>query len=187
MEFVRSYGIVLLFALTTNCSIAQSAYPQLKNVCQHEAQLHVIVFLDPECPISQKYTHTLNELISAYHDKNIRFYGIISVQRVQSAEISEFVNTYGLKLTCVNDSALTVAAALRASVTPEVFLLAKDLDIIYSGAIDDWYYDLGKSSRKARTPYLRQAINAYLNDKPIQRKRTEPIGCKISYTKLETP
>lgn len=149
-----------------------------------DAMVHVVVFLDPECPISQKYTATLRAMAGKYSRHGVAFYGSMSVRGINGDEIREFEQYYRPGIKCYADAELRVASSLTASVTPEAFVLDQDMQVLYSGAIDDWYYDLGKARRNPNRHFLSDAINAVLAGEKPRVARTEAVGCQISFTPL---
>src|SRR5688500_13089759 len=139
---------VVFFLIVSFPLTAQNLRPEFRARLDDKARLHVLTFLDPECPVSQKYTNTLNRLAEKYEGQTIRFYVIISVQGTNKIQIDSFMLDYRIRFNCFADNRLEAARSLNATLTPEVFLLDKNYVVIYSGAIDDWFFDLGRSKRK---------------------------------------
>ncbi|MFT5311332.1 MAG: hypothetical protein ACI8VL_002248, partial [Bacteroidia bacterium] len=77
------------------------------------------------------------------------------------------------------DNGNQLAQNLGATVTPEVFVLNSESEIIYSGKIDNWVNDLGKKKLEVSEHYLEDALTAFIKGKPINQKETTPIGCLI--------
>lgn len=172
------YALMLFVFLATQ-GVAQQ-FPTLKKMLDQTADVHAVTFLDPECPISQKYTKTLNDLAER-HGARVKFYGFIPVQGISEQEISNFREYYQIRFHCVRDVKLQVAKNLKATVTPEVFLLDNNLNVVYSGAIDDWYFDFGKARAQPTQHFLADAIEKHLSSKPITVLKTAPVGCSIGY------
>ena len=68
---------------------------------------------------------------------------------------------------------------LDAKTTPEVFILNDKNKILYQGAIDNLYYDIGKKRPEASIFYLKDALNSIINKQKITIQKTEAIGCDI--------
>jgi peroxiredoxin len=76
----------------------------------------------------------------------------------------------------LHDADQSLAHALGAQRTPEVFLFDSDRQLVYHGAIDD--------SREASTVehhYLRDALDALLAHRAPELAQTEPVGCTVKW------
>lgn len=143
------------------------------------ARLKLFVFLSPECPLCQNYTKILNELHTRYAGK-ITLYGIIPGKTYKPAEVTAFSGKYKITYPLLIDESMRLSRYLQASVTPEVILLGPDNELIYKGAIDNWYKALGKARVKTTESYLQDAIEGSLRQQPAPIKRTIPVGCTIN-------
>ncbi|MFN8355731.1 MAG: redoxin domain-containing protein [Spirosomataceae bacterium] len=139
----------------------------------------VIVFLEPDCPISQKYTLNLRQLRQRLDSLHIRLIAVYPMPYIKPAKVKAFAETYQLSLTHLIDARQKLTKLLQATTTPQVFLLNQKLQVIYTGLIDNWFYALGKSRGVITAHYLDDAIAAYLQHKPITIPKTEPVGCDI--------
>lgn len=144
---------------------------------QKESNVEVIVFLATECPISQKYVNTLNQIYLAYQNKGVKFTALFP-EKVDIKIIDAFTSEFGVKFPCLLDKRMRKARQLEASITPEVFVL-KQGKVMYQGAIDDWFYELGKYRKEVTQPYLKNALDAVLNNQMVEVKKTEALGCFI--------
>ena len=86
---------------------------------------------------------------------------------------------YKLDFEMLFDDENQLARVLGATVTPEVFVLNSDSEILYSGKIDNWVSDLGKKKLEVSKYYLENALTAWRDGKAIESNRTEPVGCLI--------
>jgi hypothetical protein len=66
-----------------------------------------------------------------------------------------------------------------ATVTPEVAVMERGGKVVYLGRIDDLYVDLGKRRAAPTRRYLRDALDAVLNGKPVAVAKIDPVGCFI--------
>jgi hypothetical protein len=83
----------------------------------------------------------------------------------------------GFEFPYVVDAGSTVARALGATRTPEIFLFDSDDKLVYHGAIDDNSRDAGK----VEAPWLKAAIDALLAGKDIPVTQSRAIGCSIKF------
>lgn len=72
-----------------------------------------------------------------------------------------------------------LANSLKATVTPEVFLIDAAGQLQYQGAIDNWFYELGKYRLNTTEQYLIDALTALNNGEQPPVRQTEAIGCFI--------
>jgi len=134
--------------------------------------------LDPECPLCKSYSKTINDIHAAYHNQ-IDFYSFFSTIIFSEKKINHFIETHNLNMTCIIDTNQILTYFLDAKVTPECFLLDKNLKPIYQGLIDDWVKELGRKGQHIHNKYLIDAINSYLKNEPIKINKTNAIGCII--------
>lgn len=144
---------------------------------ENEKGICVIVFLSPTCPLSQKYTLTLNELAKSFAD-TVRFFGVFAEAKPEPSEYAAFKTKYHIRFPLLLDSKKTLVRNLSATVTPEAFVISKG-NVIYHGAIDDWAISLGKMRYSASTNFLESAIHAAIADKIPVTSYQNPVGCYI--------
>ena len=141
-----------------------------------EAQFLLFIFIDPNCPITQKYIPKINALASKY---DLSVYGVQPNLGTNYDEVIKFKDDYDFKFPVINDSTQKLTYYLNASITPEVFLLDKSGTLIYSGAIDNWFFDLGRYRKSATIHYLRDALDSNYGSLFSINNNTKAIGCLI--------
>jgi hypothetical protein len=142
-------------------------------------RLRLFVFLSPECPICQNYTRTLNRLSQQYAG-SIEVDGIIPGKTWKAPDINAFAAKYHIPYPLWMDRSMSLAHYLQASTTPEVILLTADNDLIYKGAIDNWFKSPGRARNTPTENYLQDAIDLALRHSRPAIKRTTPVGCLIN-------
>lgn len=93
--------------------------------------------------------------------------------------VDRFIQAYKLSAPVIIDKKFRLSKKFKASVTPEVFLLNEKEQVLYHGAIDNWYYALGKNRLEISDHYLDDAVTQALNQQPIIRPFVKPVGCFI--------
>ncbi len=136
----------------------------------------VFIFLSTDCPICQKYSKTLRELASRY--PSVKFVGVMTKWENQDA-IRQFIREYELPFSILQDKRHRLLARLQAKVTPEVFFFNENMKLLYSGAIDNWFFALGKHRPGSTENFLIEAIEAWSRGEAPKISRTTPIGCVI--------
>ncbi len=138
----------------------------------------VIFFLEPECPMCQKYTFAINAIEKENSETNkLNFIGIFSGKGIKESNILNYIERYKIQFPVFLDTGFVVADYLSAKVTPEVFLLDKNDTIFYHGMIDNWYYALGKRRNKPTENYLKDNISSLLNEQTAKYFSNEALGC----------
>ena len=146
-----------------------------------DSRLTVMVFLGIDCPISQDYVVTLNNIHEQYK-------GFVKIEGVfpgkcKQRSVSQFNRDYSLNFSTKTDRKNRIAKKLKATVTPEVFLFDRSGKVIYRGAIDNWYFELGRHRSSPTEYFLLDAIGAAIAGEEIKIKETKSIGCFIEKVK----
>lgn len=182
--------LILILAGVMITHALQAQNKNLPNsIWSNSDSIVIFIFLGPECPISQQYTKRLNEIYEQYSNKGIQFKCIFGMSarhnqrynKMLQKKIDQFINTYRLKSPIVIDKGFKQARMMQATVTPEVFIWTKSKGLIYHGAIDNWYFALGKTRYTITEYYLEDAIKAAINNTPLSRNYAEPVGCLLEY------
>ena len=122
----------------------------------------VFVFLAPDCPQSQSYTLTLNELHAKFGSAGVAFYGVVAGDKYDRKEIDGFITQFRIGLPIVLDPEAHLAKYLGATVTPEVFVVNSVGTSVYQGAIDNWAPELGQHRTVITEHYLLDALNSFI-------------------------
>jgi hypothetical protein len=139
----------------------------------------IIVFFDPECPICQKYTKNLTEMDKTYSKEGIELYVIYPFKTLETKSLSEFREEFKFDLPIIYDHNRKLLKKLKAQYSPEAFLLNNKRKTLYHGAIDNWFYGLGRNRAVPTEFYLLDAINSFKNDRTVKVKYVEPVGCML--------
>lgn len=145
-------------------------------------KVEVLVFLGSECPISQKYMSRLNDMASKY-DGTVKWTGLIA-ENVKASVVKKFVLDYKAKFSIKKDDGFILAQKYHAEITPQVFVVV-DSKVKYKGAIDNWFYELGRYRTETTEHYLMNTLDAILKGGEPTIKETEPIGCLIEVPSQE--
>ena len=138
----------------------------------------VMLFLAPDCPISNAYAPEIGRLIDAYGPRGVRFLVIHSDPRVTEDAARQHAKDYNLRCDVLLDPKQEMAHSAGATVTPEaaVFAAGKRL---YLGRIDDLFYNFGKRRAEPTSRELRDALDAVLAGQPVAQATVPALGCEI--------
>jgi thiol-disulfide isomerase/thioredoxin len=135
----------------------------------------VFVFLSPDCPLSQNYSPTLNQVRSQFQPNGIEFYAVFAGKPV----VDDFIATYKITFPVLMDSDFRLADFFGATKTPEVFVLDPHGNFIYKGAIDNRAPELGQQRTVITEHYLLDALNSIVQHQTLRLKQTPSVGCFI--------
>lgn len=138
----------------------------------------LLVFLEVDCPVAQSYLPTLNALHAKFGEQGVRIYGLFPNPRVHIQKMAAFALENDLPFPVFFDKEQRLARALQVTTTPEAVLLDGDLNRHYQGAIDDQFTKRGRKE-EATEHYLRDAIEAVLAGKTVERPNMPPSGCPL--------
>lgn len=134
----------------------------------------VLMFIATQCPISNAYNERMVELNKDYASKGVVFVGINSNKQESIEEIKDHAKKNGFTFVVPKDKNNVIADRFNASVTPEIFVLNGNLEILYHGRIDD-----SRKQEKVSSNDLRNALDAILSGKQIGVTETKAFGCTI--------
>lgn len=174
-----NFSMKYLFFLVC-IGVGQVAISQSLGQVKPAAKATVLIFLDPECPISQAYTLTLRKLHQQYAIEGVVFRGIYDSAPLKKRDIRRFHQKYQLPFTGLKDTDYALARKYGATITPEVVVINEMESVLYRGAIDNWYYALGKNRTEPTELYLKDALDAILGVYPIVTKQTQAVGCLMN-------
>jgi hypothetical protein len=139
----------------------------------------VLIFVLPDCPIANACLPEVNRLRAAFADQGIRFFLVQADPRTTAAEAREHATAYQVAAPVVLDPEHFWVRSAGAKRTPETVVFSRQGDIIYQGRIDDAYVDVGKRRTVVTSHDLHDALEAFIAGRPVDRPRTEPVGCFI--------
>ncbi len=165
----------LIFILLISASLVQGQH-------DHKAQspeIQVAIFMAVDCPITQKYLNTIKEISNQFSGNPVQFVGYFPAGLTKK-ESTTFRNEYKIPNTIElkDDKKHELTEMLDAKSTPEVFVI-KNKQVLYRGAIDNWFYELGRYRKEVTAHYLIDAIQAGLNNEKPSITETEVLGCFI--------
>ena len=143
-----------------------------------DAQVVAVVFTCNECPVAKAYEDRMNKFAADYKDKGVELVAIncnkgkaddMPAMKTR-AEEKAFAFVY------LQDPSQEIGRAYGAAVTPHAFVLDKNRNVIYIGAIDD---EMDESAVKKQG--MRDAVDAALAGKTPDVTTTKTHGCSINY------
>lgn len=134
----------------------------------------VIMFWSTECPFVQPYTERINSLVNEFVPKGIAFLGMNSNVAEDVNTITAHKEKHGYPFAMLKDNDNVVADLFEAVRTPEIFVIGKDMTILYHGRIDD-----NKDASQVTSNDLKNALTEFTTGKDITVKSAQQFGCTI--------
>ncbi len=141
-----------------------------------------VIFTCNTCPFSKGYEDRLIALARAYQPKGIGFVAInANDPKVQPGEdfdaMVERAKEKGFPFPYLVDASQEIATSYGAKVTPHVFLLDAQGNLVYRGRVDD-SVDAGKVKERD----FQNALAALAAGKPIAVAETKAFGCGVKWS-----
>jgi len=134
----------------------------------------LILFVATQCPYSNAYNARMQKLADDYRAKGVNVVGINSNSTEPAAEVKQHAAANGLNFTILKDPGNQIADRYDAQLTPEAYLLDASGKLVYHGRIDNSRYGVMVTSNE-----LRDAIEAVLAGKPVEKAEVKAFGCTI--------
>lgn len=147
----------------------------------------VLAVVGTECPLAKQYAVKLQKLAEVYSDRGVTVLAIDANRQDALSEIAAFAKSNSLTFPILKDLNQDVINGLRATRTPEVFLLDKQRVVRYRGRVDDQFAVGGKFRKSPTRDDLRIAIDELLEGKAVSVAETPAIGCLISRSREPNP
>lgn len=144
------------------------------------AKAHVICVLGCECPVARFYANKLQSMAKEFDGKGVRFLAVMGLIQDDIPKIEVFLKETEISFPVIRDEEQIHLTNLRATRTPEVFVLDQNGDIVYRGRIDDQMAP-GVKKNQASTKELIDALDAVIANRPVSSPTTAAAGCLITY------
>ena len=137
-----------------------------------------VVLFSFECPVSNGYAVTLAELFKKYEGQGVQFVGICPTD-TPAADVKKAVGEFRIPFPVYLDPELAAVDALKATATPEAFLLDHNGILRYRGRVDNAYSARLKKNHTTTEFDLKNAIEDTLAGRPVAKPATATIGCPV--------
>lgn len=135
----------------------------------------VLSFTSQTCPWSKGHDPDADALAKEYAGKDVVFIHIDSAKDNTAESIHEYKEENKLEIPVLKDVNNAFADQVGAKQTPEVFVVDKEGKLAYHGAYDNRKEPTAKGSEN----YVKAAVDALLDGKPVQTAQVKAWGCGI--------
>jgi thiol-disulfide isomerase/thioredoxin len=139
----------------------------------------IFLFISTDCPISNAYAPEVNRIAAQYGRRGVAIRLVHADADVTPEIARKHLADYRYTMTAVLDPAQKLAGRLGAKITPEAFVVAADGRTVYRGRIDDMFPALGKRRPEPTERDLRNALDAFLEGRPVAKPVTQAVGCYL--------
>jgi peroxiredoxin len=148
----------------------------------------VLEWYQPDCPFVRKHYRSGNmqALQKEYTAKGVVWLSIDSSAPGEQGnypadKLNEFAARDGAARTALLlDPAGNVGRLYGAQTTPDMYIIDPSGNLVYKGAIDN-KRSTDLEDVKTATNYVKSALDALLNGKPVPTTSTRPYGCSVKY------
>lgn len=159
-----------------------------RKLSDFRGKLVVLEWLNHECPFVKKHYEggNMQNLQKEYTGKGIIWLSIISSapgkqgHRTGPQADADTKDKNAVPTAVLLDHAGEVGKQYGAKTTPEIFIIDREGQVIYAGAMDNMKSTDPKDIAKAES-YVRLALEAALAGQPVSTPQTEPYGCSVKY------
>jgi len=134
----------------------------------------VLLFIAVQCPVSNAYNERMAKLAEDYQSKGIAVIGINSNVAEDAAAVKAHAAEHKLAFPILKDPGNKIADRLGAAVTPEAYFIDANNKLLYHGRIDN-----ARNAAQIETSDLRNALDAALGGKTIEKTEAKAFGCSI--------
>ncbi|OHB64886.1 MAG: hypothetical protein A2Y77_14405, partial [Planctomycetes bacterium RBG_13_62_9] len=152
-------------------------------LADYQGKIVVLEWLNTECPFS-RYHHetvqTMTDLAAKYKDKGVVWLGINSTSHTTPEVNRDFAQKQKVTYPILDDRSGVVGRKYGARTTPHMFVIDKDGNIAYDGAIDN--APLGKQEPgSGKLNYVDKALTELLAGQQVSVSTTPSYGCTVKY------
>jgi peroxiredoxin len=134
----------------------------------------VLIFIATRCPVSNGYNTRMAKLAEDYKSKGVNVVGINSNSIEPVDEVKKHAAEKGLTFAILKDAGNRIADRFDAQVTPEAYVIDAAGKLVYHGRIDN-----SRAGDSITSNELRDALDAVLAGKPVEKPEAKAFGCSI--------
>lgn len=144
------------------------------------AKAVALIFINIECPISNRYAPEIQRLQAEFGPKGVDFWLVQPDAEEKVENTHRYLKEFGYSFGLLRDLKHTLTTQAGARITPEAAVFGPDQTLLYRGRIDNRFADYNKTRPAPTARELRDALEAVVSGKKIAVARAPAIGCYIS-------
>ena len=131
------------------------------------APITVTLFVDSDCPVSNRYAPQLQSLQQRYSPRGVSFWLVYPDPRISVSTIRAHMRDYGYAMPALRDPEHALVRRANVRVTPEAGIFLADGTLVYHGRIDNRYVDLSRRRPQATEHDVEDVLDALLEGKSV--------------------
>ena len=149
------------------------------NLLAEDPAAVVLVFVTPDCPISNRYVPEINRMAAEWAAQRVSTYLVYPDPAFSLEQIVKHRVEFELEPQGLVDFDQSLVRLTGVEVTPEAAVLTADGDLAYRGRIDNRFVDFGKTRPRATVRDLRLAVASTLEGALADPAGGPAVGCYI--------
>ena len=147
----------------------------------YSGKIVVLEWLNYDCPFSIRHhaAGTMKALAEKYTAKGVVWLAVNSTNYATHDGDRKFAAEHKIPFSILSDPPGKVGRLYGAKTTPHMFIIGKDGNLAYMGAIDDDPRDM----KEKPFNYVDAALQELIDGKPVSKPETKPYGCSVKYKK----
>lgn len=184
-----TWWLIALSLMLLGCDDAEKSIPRgvdLQGSAVEPAGdgVTVLLFLAPDCPISNRYAPTIRSIADEHQAKGVRFWLVYPDPDVSSETVRRHSEEYGLEgIPALRDPSRELVEFVGATTVPEAAVLVADGStmprLVYRGRIDDRFVDFGVTRSEPTSHDLRVVLRSVFADDRREFASAPAVGCPI--------
>ena len=166
----------------------EAADGETHSLSDFEGKYVVLEWLNFECPFVGKHygSGNMQALQEKYTDEGVVWLSIVSSAPGKQGyyppkEMIEQKKKHNGKMTAIlMDPDGEIGKTYGATVTPHMYVINSDGELVYRGGIDD-KPTTDEADIEGATNYVDRALTAVMNGEEVSPKQAKPYGCTIKY------
>lgn len=140
------------------------------------ARATVLLFVDSDCPVSNRYAPEIQRLHADYAPRGVDFWLVYPDPDISVATIRTHLQDYGYTMPALRDPEHALVRRAGALVTPEAGIFLPDGTLVYHGRIDDRYVDLSRRRPQPTERDVVKVLDAVLAGNAVDTAWTPAAG-----------
>jgi len=166
----------------------KDANGETHSLSDFEGQYVVLEWLNFECPFVGKHygSGNMQQLQDTYTEEGVTWLSIVSSAEGKQGyyppeEMKAQKQKHNGNMTAIlMDTSGEVGKTYGATVTPHMYVINPEGELVYRGGIDD-KPTTDEADIEGATNYVEKALTAAMNGEEVSPKQAKPYGCTIKY------